>query len=562
MQEKRWWRNEVVYQIYPRSFQDSNGDGIGDLQGIISKVDYLKSLGIGIVWLGPIFQSPNDDNGYDVSDYYSIMKEFGTMEDFDCLLETYHRAGIRVILDIVVNHTSDEHPWFIEAKQSRDNPYRDYYIWRDPKDGHEPCNWESVFSGSVWRYEEETGQYVLHLYSRKQIDLNWETEAVRQEVYKLSKFWLDKGVDGFRLDTITTISKDMNFPDAPVVNKGHEFQPAVQYYMDGPEIMRYLREYKEKVLKNYNVVIIGETPGCTPKEALEYLDEDTGAMDLAIQWEHIEKDPGSGEKWDNDFWTVSYFKKIMTKWQTELYQKAWNVLYLSNHDQPRQVSRFGDTKKYHKESAKMLATCMHMMQGTPFVYQGEEIGMTNVAFDDIEQYRCVETRNMYAAEIERGENREEVMARIHKKSRDNARTPMQWDDGLYAGFSTAEPWIGVNANYVRINVKQQMEDENSILRYYQRLIALRKKLSVITEGKYELLMPEDEAVFAYSRIMGDEKLLVLTNFSGQDRNLDLDASWIGGRLIISNYKEVSENNENQPLRPYEARVYYWGKQYD
>ena len=562
MQDNKWWRNEVVYQIYPRSFQDSNGDGIGDLRGIISRVDYLKKLGVGIVWLGPIFQSPNDDNGYDVSDYYSIMEEFGTMEDFDCLLETYHDAGMRVVLDIVVNHTSDEHEWFLEAQKSKDNPYRDYYIWRDPVEEKEPCNWESVFSGSVWRYEETTGQYVLHLYSRKQIDLNWENEKVRNEVYKLSKFWLDKGVDGFRLDTITTISKDMNFPHAPIVNEGHEYQPAVQYYMDGPEIMRYLGEYKDRVLKNYNVVIIGETPGCTPKEALEYLDDDKGVMDLAIQWEHIEKDPGSGEKWSNDFWTVPYFKKIMTKWQNELYQKAWNVLYLSNHDQPRQVSRFGDAGKYHAESAKMLATCMHMMQGTPFVYQGEEIGMTNVAFSDISQYRCVETRNMYATELCRGKTPEEILPMIHKKSRDNARTPMQWEDGCNAGFSTVEPWIGVNPNYKEINVKQQMEDKNSVFYYYQKLIALRKELPVITYGKYELLMPEDEAVFAYGRIGEKEKLLVLTNFTKEHRNLCLGSDWDGGKLVIANYKDAPNRNQNQPLRPYEARVYYWREGHD
>ena len=554
--EKKWWQQEVVYQVYPRSFQDTNGDGIGDLRGIEARIPYLKKLGVGIVWIGPIFSSPNDDHGYDVSDYYNIMSEFGTMEDFDSLLAKMHEAGLRLVLDLVVNHTSDEHAWFVESCKSKDNPYRDYYIWRDARDGKEPSNWESVFSGSTWNYYENTDQYALHLYSKKQMDLNWENEKVREDVFRLAKFWLDKGADGFRLDTITTISKVTSFPDAPVVNPGNPYQPATQFYMDGPRIMEFLTEFRDEVFRKYDIVTIGETPGLAPKEALRYANRENGVMDLAIQWEHIEKDPGSGGKWDEEFWTPLYFKQIMTNWQRDFMGKAWNVLYLGNHDQPRQVSRFGDEKEYWRESATMMATCIHMMCGTPFVYQGEEIGMTNVAFDTIEEYRCVETRNMYRDRISRGEDHASLMEKIHRKSRDNARTPMQWDDSQYAGFTTTEPWIGVNPNHDVINVAAQENDPHSILNHYRALIRLRKEHEVIVYGDYELLMPDDPYVYAYLRRLDGKMLLVLTNFSAEERALDIDIP-AAGQLLLGNYENASAAWDGAALQPYEARVYLW-----
>ena len=554
--KEKWWQKEVVYQIYPRSFQDGNGDGIGDLSGILSRIPYLKSLGLGILWLGPIFRSPNDDNGYDVSDYNNIMDEFGTMRDFDLLLESLHAAGIRVVLDLVVNHTSDEHAWFVESQKSKDSPYRDYYFWRDGKDGREPNNWESVFSGSTWKYFPNTNQYALHLYSAKQMDLNWENEKVREEVFRLSRFWLDKGVDGFRLDTITTISKVVSFPDAPTCMPGSRYQPATQFYMDGPRIMEYLRDFRDNVFKKYDIVTIGETPGLAPQEAMRYIDARDGVMDMAIQWEHIEKDPGSGKKWDEEFWTPLYFKRIMARWQMELRGKAWNALYLGNHDQPRQVSRFGDDDVFHRESATMLATCIHLMCGTPFVYQGEEIGMTNVSFDTIDEYRCVETRNMYHDRIARGESHEALMEKIHRKSRDNARTPMQWDASEYAGFSQVKPWIGVNPNHAHINVAAQEKDPDSILNYYRKLIWLRKEYRVIVYGDFTLLMPEDERVFAYLRRLDGQTLGVFTNFGKEERPLSLDLG-LNGELLISNYRDAPKTWSAEALRPFEARAYLW-----
>ena len=550
----KWWQEAVVYQVYPRSFKDSNGDGIGDLNGIISKVEYFAALGVTAVWLGPIFSSPNDDCGYDVSDYRNIMTEFGTMEDFDRLLEVYHKHNIKVILDLVVNHTSDEHKWYVEAKKGKDNPYRDYYIWRKGKNGKEPTNWESVFSGSTWNYDEKSDEYALHLYSKKQMDLNWENEKVRKEVYDLSRFWLDKGIDGFRLDTITTISKNPDYPDAEIVNKDSEYQPATQYYLNGPRLMEFLHEFKDEVFSRYDIVTIGETPGVTTQQALEYVDMEKGVMDVAIQWEHIEKDPGSGEKWGEEFWTPKYYKSIITKWQNTLMGKGWNVLYTSNHDQPRQVSRFGNDSKYWKESAKMLATCIHMQRGTPFIYQGEEIGMTNVAFDSISDYRCVETRGKYAVEKAKGTPEEEIMAMLHRKSRDNARTPMQWNENKYAGFSDSAPWIGVNPNYVSINVEQQEKDPDSILNYYRKLTKLRRDYPVVVNGDFETLLPDDENLFIYKRKYEEETLLVLNNFSEKECEYHLEEE--GYQLLLSNYQDSPTDFRNGMLRPYEACVYY------
>lgn len=554
---KQWWKESVFYQVYPRSFKDSDGDGIGDLKGVICKLDYLKDLGVDVVWLGPINKSSNDDNGYDVSDYYDISNDFGTMEDFDLLLAELHKRDMKLLMDLVVNHTSDEHKWFMEAKKNKENPYRDYYIWRDAINGKEPNNWESIFNGSVWEYNPETEDYYLHLYSKKQPDLNWTNNDVKKEVYNLSKFWLDKGVDGFRLDTITTISKDMNFPDAPIVNKDNKYQPATEYYLNRQKTLDYLHEFQENVLSKYNSVTIGEIQGVSSDHALKYLNEEDGVMDLAFQWEHIEATPGTGEKWDEDFWNLQHFRSVMTKWQNLLEGKGWNTLYLSNHDQPRPVSRFGDDLQYWKESAKMLATCIHMMKGTPFIYQGEEIGMTNVAFDSIEDYRDVETLNMYYDESNKKYSSEELLKKIHEKSRDNARTPMQWGTEENAGFSNSEPWIKVNPNYKNINVAEQERDEESILNYYKKLINLRKNYPVIIWGEYNLILENHLNIYAYTRIYKDEVLLVINNFSSfaQEFNWETSKEFSNVELLISNYNVEDKDYKKIELKPYESRVY-------
>jgi len=551
-----WWKESVVYQIYPRSFMDSNGDGIGDLQGIVSKLDYLQELGVDVIWLSPIYKSPNDDGGYDISDYRDIMDEFGTMADWEKLLEETHGRGMKLIMDLVVNHSSDEHAWFLESRSSKDNAYRDYYIWHPGKDGRPPNNWESVFSGSVWQFDETTGEYYLHLYSRKQPDLNWENPVVRNEVYDMMHFWLRKGIDGFRMDTISTLSKVPGFPDAPIVKDG-PYQPATMHYINGPRLQEYLDEMNREVLSKYDILTVGETPGATPDDAIRYTNEDTGVMSMLFQWEHIEADPGTGGKWEEDTWNVPEFKRAMTKWQTELEGKGWNTLYLSNHDQPRQVSRFGDDGRYRVESAKMLGTCLHMMKGTPFVYQGEELGMTNVAFDSIEAYRCVETLNMYKTAVAAGKRPEALMASIHRKSRDNGRTPMQWNGAPNGGFTTGEPWIGVNPNYPAVNAEDQLRDPNSVFHYYKRLIALRRKYPVVLWGTYKLLMEEHDSVYAYTRTLGDETLLVICSFSGENQTFEWEGvdGFAQKERLLGNYEETSELRATLRLKPYEAAVY-------
>ena len=552
----KWWKESVVYQIYPRSFKDSNGDGIGDLPGIISKLDYIEELGVDVIWLSPIYKSPNDDNGYDISDYRDIMDEFGQMADWEELLQDVHRRGMKLIMDLVVNHTSDEHGWFVESRRSHDNAYRDYYMWHPGRNGQAPNNWESVFSGSVWQFDEVSGEYYLHLYSTKQPDLNWENEQVRQEIYDMMHFWLSKGIDGFRMDTITTLSKVPDYPEAPI-SKAGPYQPATQYYINGPRLQEYLDEMKHKVLSQYDILTVGETPGATPEEAIRYTDEETGYMSMLFQWEHIEADPGTGGKWEEDTWNMPEFRSAMTKWQHKLEGKGWNTLYLSNHDQPRQVSRFGDDRNYRTESAKMLGTCLHMMKGTPFVYQGEELGMTNVAFPSIEDYRCVETRNMYRSAIAAGKDHESLMKAIHDKSRDNGRTPMQWDDSVNGGFTTGSPWIGVNPNYPQINAEQQLKDVDSVFHYYKRLISLRRTHPVIVWGTYELIMEDHEHIYAYTRQLQDQKLLVINNFSGAVQHFEWSGihSFTSGERLIGNYQPDGELLESMELRPYEAAVY-------
>lgn len=555
---KTWWKESVVYQIYPRSFNDSNGDGIGDLQGITQKLDYLKELGIDVIWLSPVYQSPNDDNGYDISDYQSIMSDFGTMEDWEELIDQIHQREMKLIMDLVVNHSSDEHQWFQESKKSVDNPYRDYYYWKPGKDGKEPNNWESVFSGSAWEYDENTEEYYLHLFSRKQPDLNWENPKLREEVYQMMKFWLDKGIDGFRMDVINFISKAPGLPDAPNPH-GKKYAPGGEFFMDGPRIHEFLQEMNEKVLSQYDVLTVGEMPGVTVEEAVLYTGEERQEVSMVFQFEHMDLDGGPEGKWDLRPLKLTDLKNSLSKWQTGLDGKGWNSLYLNNHDQPRMVSRFGNDQKYRVESAKMLATMLHMLQGTPYIYQGEELGMTNIKLDSINDYKDIETLNMYREKVVEGHaDEQKVMNSIYVKGRDNARTPIQWDNSENAGFTTGTPWLAVNENYQYINAKQAVLDENSIYHYYRELIQLRKQHDIIVYGSYELLLPDDEELYVYTRTLGDEKLLVLLNFTGDEKTFMLPSgiSCSKKEVLISNYPvDVDASIEQLGLKPYEARVY-------
>ncbi len=557
---KRWWKESVVYQIYPRSFCDSNGDGIGDLRGIIGKIDYLATLGVDVVWLSPVYRSPNDDNGYDISDYQAIMDEFGSMADWEELLAGLHARGIRLVMDLVVNHTSDEHAWFVESRRSKDNPYRDYYIWRPGRDGDEPNNWESFFGGSAWELDPATGEYYLHLFSRKQPDLNWDNPAVRRSVYAMMQWWLDKGIDGFRMDVITMISKAPGLPDGQVL-RPTRYQSGTPHFVQGPRLLEFLDEMKREVLAKYDILTVGEAVDAIPEHALALTDATDGPLNMLFQFEHVALDiaPGGFGKWSGRPWRLADLKRVMSKWQTALAGRGWNSLYLSNHDQPRAVSRFGDDGRFRVPSAKLLATMLHTLQGTPYVYQGEEIGMTNVAFASIDGYRDIETLNLYRELVhERGMAPAEVLAMIRDRSRDNARTPMQWDDGPHAGFTTGTPWIAPNPNYREINVRQALADPDSVFHYYRRLIALRRAHAVIVYGDYELLLEADEEIFAYTRTLGGERLLVVLNFRSGTPTFVLPENVVFERhaLLIGNY-EVSpaELPDRFTLRPYEARVY-------
>ena len=556
---KQWWKESVVYQIYPRSFNDSNGDGIGDIRGIIEKLDYLKELGIDVIWLSPVYESPNDDNGYDISNYQKVMDEFGTMEDWDHMLSEIHKRGMKLIMDLVVNHTSDEHHWFAESRKSKDNPYRDYYIWRPGKNGTEPNNWEANFSGSAWKYDATTDEYFLHLFSKKQPDLNWENPELRHEVYDMMTWWLDKGIDGFRMDVVNFISKDQRFPDGEPV-EGKKYVSGHQYFMNGPRVHEFLQEMNKEVLAHYDIMTVGEMPGVTPEEGLLYTGEDRNELNMVFHFEHMDLGSGSGGKWDVQPWSLVELKDILSKWQVELENDGWNSLYWNNHDQPRVVSRFGDDKEYREISAKMLATTLHMMKGTPYIYQGEEIGMTNVKFPSIDDYRDIETLNTYKEKMEEGKNVEDVMESIYIKSRDNARTPMQWDNSENAGFTDGEPWIAVNSNYKAINANDAIANPESIFHYYKELIQLRKKHPIIVYGKYELLDPDSEDLFAYTRTYEGEQLLVLSNFTKNELSYDVPAKlmdYSSSSLMIGNYKDVDENLENTLiLKPFETRVYY------
>ena len=552
--EKRWWKESVVYQIYPRSFCDSNGDGIGDLNGITGKLDYLKELGIDVIWLSPVYKSPNDDNGYDISDYQAIMDEFGTMEDFDRMLATAHEKGIKIMMDLVVNHTSDEHKWFIESRKSTDNPYRDYYIWRPAKeDGSLPNNWGSCFSGPAWEYDKTTDMYFLHLFSKKQPDLNWDNPAVRQDVFDMMNWWLKKGVDGFRMDVISLISKEPGLPDKePGINGYATFNVSA----NGPHVHEYLQEMRQKALNNADTITVGECSGVTLEEAKKYARSDEKELNMVFQFEHMDVDSDEKVgKWTTRKMDLRNLKKILTRWQKGLQDIAWNSLYWENHDQPRSVSRFGnDSDEYREISAKMLATCIHMMQGTPYVYQGEELGMTNCPFNTLDNFRDLESINAFHELTEQGKMTEEdMMAAIGYKGRDNARTPMQWDDSAYAGFSTANPWIMVNPNYTKINAKDQINREDSVFKYYQKLIKLRHESELIVYGTYDLILDDDKDIYAYIRTLGDEKLIVYCNFSENTREVELPEEFTNGKVLISNYIDAKVNHKIT-LRPYEAIV--------
>lgn len=550
--KKLWWMDKVVYQIYPRSFKDSNGDGVGDLNGIIEKLDYIKDLGVDVIWLSPIYQSPNDDNGYDISDYQNIMTEFGTMDDFERLLQEAHKRDLKIMLDLVVNHTSDEHRWFEESRKSQDNEYRDYYIWGKGKGDNPPNNWESNFSGSAWEYDETTDMYYLHLFSKKQPDLNWKNQKVRNEVYTMMKWWCDKGIDGFRMDVINMISKVEGLPDGEK-KKSELYGNKDPYVVNGPCVHKYLQEMNREVLSKYKLMTVGETPLVTADDAKLYTGFNRNELNMVFQFEHMDVDKEGTERWTDKRFSLVELKKILSKWQTELYGCGWNSLYWNNHDQPRTVSRFGNDKEYRIESAKMLGTCLHMLQGTPYIYQGEELGMTNVKFDKIEEYNDIESINAYKEYTEeQGIDPEEMLRYIQIKSRDNARTPMQWDDSKSAGFTTGKPWLKVNGNYKEVNAASQINDPDSIFNYYKKLIKLRKQHEIIILGNYELLLPDDEKIFAYKRCYNGQTVLVVCNFSEEILSFPFQES-LDKNCIISNYEE----SENVKLRPYEARVYLY-----
>ena len=558
--EKDWWKKSVVYQIYPRSFCDSDGDGIGDLNGITGKLDYLKELGADVIWLSPVYESPNDDNGYDISDYQAVMKDFGTMADFDRMLEEIHARGMKLVMDLVVNHTSDEHPWFQESRKGKDNLYRDYYIWKKPKEGKEPNNWGSCFGGPAWEYEESSGEYYLHLFSVKQPDLNWENPQVRREVYRMMNWWLDKGVDGFRMDVISLISKDPDFPDGPAGITGYA---AFNYCANGPRVHEYLQEMRREVLDGRDTITVGECSGVTLEEALKYASCDGKELSMVFQFEHVDLDfDEKGNKWTDRKCRLTELKEVLSRWQTGLYGRAWNSLFWCNHDQPRVVSRFGnDSPEYREVSAKMLAVCLHMMQGTPYIYQGEELGMTNVPFKGIADFRDLDSINAYWELTGKGIFKEEEMLRfLRYKSRDNARTPMQWDDSPNAGFTEGEPWIMVNPNYGEINAADQIGREDSVFSFYKELVKLRKEKPVIVNGEYRLLDPESEDVFVYERSFHEEHLLVVCSFAEKELLWRLQEKMAGqaAKRVVGNY-EGQQWGPELMLRPYEASVWEWTK---
>ena len=533
--KKAWWKESVVYQIYPRSFQDSNGDGIGDLPGIIRRLDYLKELGVDVLWISPFYKSPGRDNGYDISDYQAIQAEFGTMADFDQLLAQAHARGLRVVIDLVANHTSDQHPWFIESRSGRSSPRRDYYIWRDGKNGGPPNNWGSNFSGSAWKLDEATGQYYLHTFGDFQPDLNWDNPAVREEVFRMMRWWCDKGVDGFRMDVISMISKTPEMPDGQL-KPGSRYGNFGPYVVNGPHVHDYLQQMNREVLSRYNLLTVGECSGLTVDQACRYANEEGTELSMAFQFEHMDLDGGESFKWNTRKINLVELKALLTKWQKGLEGRAWNSLYWCNHDQPRIVSRMGDdtTPELREKSAKALALCLHMMQGTPYVYQGEELGMTNAPFGELSDFRDIESINAYRELTQTGVMEPGRMLEcLRYKSRDNARTPMQWDDTPSAGFTAGNPWIMVNPNYTQINAADQLARPDSVFHFYQKLIRLRHTHEIIVYGSYDLLLPDDPQLYAYTRTLGREKLLCVCNLTGRPASFDLPAKWEGAQVLIA-----------------------------
>ena len=534
---KKWWQKSVIYQIYPKSFFDSNGDGIGDLQGIIQKISYLKRLGVDVIWLCPVYQSPQEDNGYDISDYESIYPGFGTMDDMKKLIRICDREGIRIVMDLVVNHTSDEHKWFQEAKKSRENPYRDFYIWRKGKNGQLPNDLESNFGGRAWEYSEETDEYYLHFYSKKQPDLNWENEKLRQEIYRMMNRWLDLGIAGFRMDVIDLIGK---LPDEKIKE-------------NGPRLHEYLQEMNANTFGRRDAMTVGECWGATPEIARLYTAPERKELSMIFQFEQIQLDKKKGgQRWDLKELDLRDLKAVFSKWQYELEECGWNSLFWSNHDLPRIVSRWGNDREYRELSAKMLATLLHGMKGTPYIYQGEELGMTNAPFTSIEDFPDIETQNIYKERLRAGFSEEETMCAIRKKARDNARTPMQWNAEKNAGFTTGTPWYQVNPNYTEINAEDAMSREDSVFYYYQKLIRLRREHEIMAYGIYDLLLPEDEDLYIYTRTLENEKWLILCNFHEKERVI---TSMRMGRVILSNYADTPQLEELCLLRPYEAVIY-------
>lgn len=549
-EEKMNWRKEAVgYQIYPRSFMDSNGDGIGDLQGIISKLDYIKDLGIDVIWICPMYESPNDDNGYDISNYQGIMKEFGTMADFDELLRKVHEKGMKLIIDLVLNHTSDEHPWFLESRASKESNKRDWYIWREGKEGKEPNNWESIFHGSAWEYDEATDEYFLHLFSRKQPDLNWENKEVRHALYAMVNWWLDKGIDGFRIDAISHIKKEPGLLDMPNP-EGLQYVSSFDKHMNIEGIHDFLEELNKETFSKYDIMTVGEANGVNAEEAKLWVGEKNGKFDMVFQFEHLDLWDTEGEQRLD----VLALKKVLSRWQNSLYKEGWNALFIENHDIVRVVSKWGDDEKYWAESSKALAMMYFMQQGTPFIYQGQEIGMTNVHYPEIFYYNDIATYNRYIKNREEGMLKEVALKHEWAASRDNARTPMQWDGSEKGGFTTGEPWLAMNPNVKAINVANQLEDSQSILNFYKDLIRIRKANSTFIEGKYELVMPEDTQLYAYTRTDDHGKFLIICNLTGEEAQFTADFDLEDRELLLSNY-EIQQEHQLEVIRPYEARLY-------
>ena len=553
MNTRTWWKEAVCYQIYPRSFKDSNGDGIGDINGITEKLDYLKELGIDVIWVSPIFESPNDDNGYDISDYQEIMRDFGTMEDFDRLLYEVHARDMKLILDLVINHTSDEHSWFVEAKKSKDNEFRDWYIWKDGKGDKEPNNWASIFEGSAWEYDATTNQYYMHVFSRKQPDLNWENENMRQAIYNMVNWWLDKGIDGFRVDAISHIKKSFDKGDLPGADK-LGYAESFEGHMNQPGIQEHLQELKENTFDKYDIMTVGEANGVTIEDSDEWVGEENGKFNMVFQFEHLNLwDHNVGKSFD-----IKGYKDVLNSWQKGLENKGWNALFIENHDRQRVSSTWGDDEEYWYESSTSHAVVYFLQQGTPFIYQGQEIGMTNYPFEDIIDFDDVHAKNIYNQELKKGVPKEEVIEMLKRISRDNTRTPMQWDDTKNAGFTKGTPWLKVNPNFEDINVFKQEKDENSILNFYKQLIQLKKKHLTLTYGTFDLIYPEDTKVFAYTRTYEGDQFIIIGNLSHDKVTLKKDESlkMKDESLVLYNYQKEDRSEDIFTFQPFEARIYH------